>query len=115
MGLEFIRKAAPKYRKGLDRKRIQLGTPDLFMREPEAEPRRFAATIRPGQELITGEKLGVCLDGEQVLALRGLDPVAVFNSPPAELREALAESYGDACGSVEEIHEIASVAEIAVW
>ncbi|HEY6270451.1 MAG TPA: hypothetical protein VIX19_00480 [Terriglobales bacterium] len=114
MGIEFIRKAAPSFRKGLDRRRIELGTPKLFRQEPTCIPRAYAANIGSGQTVATGEKLGVRFDGEQVVALRGLDPVATFSSPPTELKDALRASHGEACGLVKEVHEIAQMVEIAV-
>lgn len=114
MGIDFIRRAAPSFHKGLDRRRVELATPTLFMQEPASAPRAYAANLRSGQTLTAGEKLGVRLDGKQVVALRGLDPVATFNSPPAELMVALQASHGEACGFVQEVHAIAQVAEITV-
>jgi hypothetical protein len=115
MGIEFIRKAAPAYRKGLDRRRVELSTPTLFTRQPDCAPRAFAARVHKGKTLTPGEKLGICLDGEQVTVLRGLDPVAVFTNPPAELKVALSDAHGEACGQVKEFHDIAGMAEISVW
>ena len=114
MGIEFVRKAAPSFRKGLDRMRIELATPTLFSREPACAPRAYAAKVRSGQTLTAGEMVGVRLDGEQILVLRGLDPVATFNSPPAELRDALSASHGEGFGLVQEVHDVASMAEITV-
>lgn len=115
MGLEFIRKAAPSYRKGLDRWRVELGTPHLFTRHPDSVPRAFAAKLHNGQKVAPGEKLGICLDGEQVTAWRGLDPVATLTNPPAELKHAISTSHGEACGQVQEVHDFAGIAEIAIW
>ena len=114
MGIDFIRKAARSYRKGLDRRRIELGTPHLFTRQPNAAPRAYAASVRPGQTLTPGEKLGIHLDGEQILVLRGLSPVATLTSPTLELKEALSAAHGEGCGEVQRVHQIASVAEITV-
>ncbi|MCC7428688.1 MAG: hypothetical protein IT557_17485 [Alphaproteobacteria bacterium] len=114
MGVDFIRKAAKSFHKGLDRSRIDLGTPDLFTRLPDCEPRTYAATIRSNQKLNRGEDLCVRLDGAAVVAQRGMEIVAQFESPPAELIDALKDSHGEACGTVREIHEIADTAEITV-
>ena len=43
-----------------------------------------------------------------------MDIVAEFDSPPAELVEALEESYGEGCGTVQEVYEIADTVEITV-
>lgn len=114
MGIDFIRKAAPSFRKGLDRMRIKLATPTLFTQQPESALRAYAANLRNDMTLTTGEKLGVRLDGQHVLALRGLDLVAIFNSPTPELKEALLSSHGEACGVVQAIHAIARIVEITV-
>lgn len=114
MGLDFIRRAARSFHKGLDHRRIELATPTLFMQQPSCAPRTYAASLRDGKTLTTGEKLGVRLDGQRVVAMRGLDPVATINSPPAELMNALSASHGEACGIVHQVHDIAQVAEISV-
>jgi hypothetical protein len=114
VGLDFIRTAARSFHKGLDRRRIELGTPSLFTQEPASAPRAYAATLRSGQTLTAGEKLGVRLDGESVVAMRGLDPVATFEKPSAELVKALSDSHGEACGVVQQVHDMACMAEINV-
>lgn len=114
MGIDFIRTAAPSFRKGLDRRRIELGTPTLFTQEPTSTPRAYAAQVRSDKTLAVGEKLGVSLDGENVLARRGLELVAVFKSPSADLKNALSASFGEACGTVQAVHSVARIAEITV-
>ena len=114
MGLDFIRKAAASYRKGLDRRRVELATPTLFTQEPGCAPRAYVARLRGGKRLAVGEKVGVRLIEHQVTACRGLDTVASFTSPPAELIEAITASGGEACGVVQQVHEAAEVAEITV-
>lgn len=114
MGIDFIRKAAPSFRKGLDRRRIELATPNLFTQQPTSAPRAYAAQLRGDKPLAVGEKLGVRLDGQNVLATRGLDLVAVFKSPTAELKSALSASFGEACGTVQAVHSAARIAEITV-
>jgi hypothetical protein len=114
MGVDFIRRAARSFHKGLDRRRIELASPTLFTQQPTAAPRIYAAHLCSGQALNTGEKLGVRLDGEKVLAMRGLDQVATITSPPAELVQALSIVHGEACGVVQQVHDMARMAEISV-
>jgi hypothetical protein len=114
MGLDFVRRAARSFHKGLDRRRIELGTPTLFTQEPTVVPRTYAASLRNGQTLKIGDKLGVHLDGDQVLAMRGLSTVATINAAPADLLNALSESHGEACGIVQQVYDIACVAEIQI-
>lgn len=110
-----MRKVAKSYHKSLDRRRAELGTSHLFARQPDCAPRAFAAKLREGQSVALGEKLSICLAGEQITALRGLDPVATLMDPPAELKNAISDSHGEACGQVREVHDIAGIAEIAIW
>ncbi len=114
MGTDFLRRCAPSFRKGLDRRRIELGTPDLFSRKLEGKPRAYAASVQGGVRLAQGDKLSVCLRGNHVVALRGLCPVAEISDPPAELVSGLTASFGEACGEVQIVHEMALIAEITV-
>ena len=114
MGIEWIRKIAPRYRKGLDRRRVELGTPGLFTQNPASTPRAYAASLCEGHTLRPGETVGIHLDGENVLALRGLTHVATFRNPNLSLKNALAKSHGEASGTVERSYELARVVEIAV-
>jgi hypothetical protein len=114
MGIDFIRKAAPSFRKGVDRRRIELATPTLFTQQTTSAPRAYAAQFRNDKTLEVGEKVSVRLDGQNVFALQGLDLVAVFKSPSADLKNALAASFGEASGTVQAVHSVARVAEIAV-
>lgn len=114
MGIDFIRRSAPTFRKGLDRRRIELGTPDLFSRKLEVKPRAYAASVQGDEWLAEGDKLCICLRGDQVLALRGLSPIASISNPPTDLIDGLKASFGEACGVVQVFHEIARVAEITI-
>lgn len=113
MGLDFISKTAKSFHKGVDQSRIDLHTPDLFTQHPDCEPRRYAASIRENRELVPGEDLFVRFHDGKIIAQRGMDIVAQFDAPPAELVEAI-KAYGEACGTVRKVHEIANTAEIAV-
>ena len=114
MGVDFIKRTARAFHKGLDRRRIEAAIPKLFTQQPTSIPRTYAAQLRGGQKLNTGERVGVRLDGEHVLALRGLDPVATINNPSAELVQALSAGHGEASGIVQQVHDMARMAEIFV-
>lgn len=114
MGLDFIRAAAKSFHKRLDQSRAELATPTLFTLDADRQPRTYAATARANSKLSVGEDLCVCFQHGRVVAQRGMEVVAVFESPPAEFIEALNASYGEAAGTVIEVHDIAATAEIAV-
>lgn len=112
MGVDFIRKTTHSFHKGLDRKRIELGTPDLFTQQPATVSRTYAANVREGVIVKIGDELIVRFDGEQVIAFRGLDPVATFIELPAEPVKALIASHGVACGVIQQVHAVARTVEL---
>ncbi len=114
MGGDLVKKAAPSFRKALDRGRIELGTPGLFTQEPAAQARSYAAHLADGKTTTKGEELGVHLHEEHVLVLRGLEAIGEIEAPPADLLTALQISFGDACARVVEVHDLAHVAEVVV-
>ena len=114
MGLDFVRKAAKPFNKGLDHSLVELATPGLFTVQPDCQPRSYAATIRSGKGLSCGEELNIRLSDGKVIAQKGIDTVAEIDSPPRDLMEALVKSYGVAQGKVQEVYETAETAEIAV-
>lgn len=114
MGADFIQRAAPTFDKGWDRGRIAMATADLFTRTPTTAARTAAADIVKGWSLKSGDCLTVELAGDRLVARQGLNEVAVFRNPPRELINAVRESCGVAKGTVEQVHEIAAVAEICL-
>jgi len=114
MGVDFIKKAATSFNKGLDKARTALSTPSLFRVQPGCVPQAYAVQLRGDKVLHSGEKLGVRLDGQNVLAMRGFELIGVFKNPTPEVRAALIESHGEAFGIVQTIHAIAGVAEVTI-
>lgn len=114
MGLDFIRKAAKPFHKGLDQSLVELATPDLFTVQPDCQPRTYAAAIRGGKALSCGEELNIRLSDGKVVAQKGIDTVAEIDSPPKDLVEALMKCHGVTQGKVQEVYEMADTAEIAV-
>ena len=115
MGVDFIEKAKRAFRKGLDQSRVELGTPHLFSRQPDEEPRSYSVSLRGKRRLKTNEEVGVRLrEGGEVVVMDGLDVIGEFNSPPEELVKALQASAGEGCGTVVKMHETAGVAEMSV-
>lgn len=115
MGVDFINKTKRSFKKALDKSRTELATPKLFSREADQQPRSYKARIQAGRMLCAADKVGVRLvEKDRVVAVDGFDVVAKLESPSHELVEALRASYGEACGTVLVVHELASVAEIEV-
>ena len=114
MGLDFIRKAGKSFRKNLDQSLVDLGTPNLFSREPNCQPRSYVAMVGAAVKLGIGEILSVRLCDGKIVAQKGMDIVAEFETPPEELLEAIRASWGEAYGTVQDVHDMANTAEITV-
>jgi hypothetical protein len=61
-----------------------------------------------------GEQVIVEIDAADLAARRGNTEVARFTAPPVELIRAVEASCGIAKGIVEQVHELACVAEISL-
>lgn len=114
MGTDFIEKATPSFKKSWDRARTALGTADLFTRTPDCAARTAAADILGDARLQVGDRLTVEAQNGALVARRGNRDVARFTSPAPELVKAVETSCGIAKGTVEQVHELAGVAEISL-
>jgi hypothetical protein len=114
MGLDFIKKAAPSFKKGIDRSRIALGTPGLFTKQPIEGARCYSAKLHVGMSAAVGDEVGVRLIDREVILLRGLTQLARLTNPPERLWQALVASFGEASGRVEETLEISRTIEVSI-
>ena len=114
MGLDFVRKAAPNFHKGIDRSRVALATPALFTRYPGCTPRAYSARVFQDAEPFVGESVGICLRDGEVLVMRGLNAIAVLRQPPTSLLEALTSSFGVGSGTIQEIQTLSKTAEVTI-
>jgi hypothetical protein len=114
VGADFIEKATPSFKKSWDRARVELATPDLFTKTPACAARTAVADIIAGQCLHVGEQVTVEIEAGGLVARRGNTEVARFTAPPAELMRAVESSCGIAKGTVEQVHDLADVAEISL-
>ena len=94
MGVDFIRKTAPSFKKSWAQHRQELETPDLFTAEPDCITNTAPADICDLARLSEGDTVTVQLiDDSRLVALRGLDEVASFNNPPEGLISAVRLAY----------------------
>ena len=91
-----------------------MATADLFTRQPECAARSVAAEITGNASLEVGERLTVEPDGEGPVARRGIVEVARFPNPSPALVKAVKSSCGVASGTVEDVHDLAGIAEISL-
>jgi len=114
MGLDFIRNAAPSFKKGIDRSRIALATPSFFTQQPVVGARFYSALLHPGESANVGEKFGVRMCDQRISLYRGLTQFAVLENPPASLVQAISDSFGEAYGTVEELLDEAELIEVSI-
>lgn len=114
MGSEWERKRAAGFRKRLDQKLIDLGTPDLFTQTPERAARVVAADIADGASVAAGENLVVQKIGTRLALMSGLHEVGQLSKPHPEIISAVEKSCGVAKAVVQVFHSEASMAEISI-
>jgi hypothetical protein len=114
VGADFIERISPSYRKSMDRARARLATSDLLANEEACAARTAVAEIVSGQSLRVGERITVEVEDGQLVGRRGLTEVARCMAPPLDLLQAVEDSCGIAKGTVEQVHDIAGVAEISL-
>lgn len=114
MGSEWERKRAQGFKKGLDKRLVELGTPNLFTQQPERAARTVAADIAEGTSVEEGQSLTVQKIGSRLAVMRGLQEIGELLNPPSEIISAIEGSFGVAKGIVRAFHEEAAVAEIAI-
>lgn len=112
MGADFYDKAAPSFKKGFDRARAALATPDLFTRQPECGAQSVAADILAPVNV--GEHLTIEREGAALVGLRGKKEVLRIKNPTSEQLKAIDASCGVAQGVVEQVYELAQVADISL-
>ncbi len=114
MGSEWERKRAEGFKKGLDKRLVELGTPNLFTQQPERAARIVAADIAAGLSVKEGQYLIVQKIGNRLAVMRGLQEIGELSNPPSEIIGAVERSFGMARGIIHAFHEEAAVAEISI-
>lgn len=114
MGSEFLKKTRKTHVKSLDKGRSRLGTPTLFTRTPQRQPRCAIAKIAANSNLHCGEKVIVQLKGNDLVAVKGNKFVAEFKNPPADIVAALKSGHGVAKGEVRRINSVSKTADISI-
>src|SRR4051794_6620286 len=99
MGADFVRKAAPSFRKSWDEARVALATDTLFTRTPDRVARSMDFDVTDDVELRRGDQVTVEKDGKDLVAKRGVKEVARSTSPPDGLVRAVEASCGIASGT----------------
>ena len=105
MGIDFIEKTAKSHRKGYDRAAAELATPTLFSKRVEPVRRLATGRLIGTKAAQLGETLVVERIGDETIASRGIDPVAVLDDDDGRIAEALNASGGVAGCEISEVFE----------
>ncbi len=114
MGTDFFQRARKTINAARDRDRELLAQETLFTRHPECA--RYAARARPrdGIILCKDEELLVEKCGGVLRATRGLDVVADFENPIAEMIGAVECAGGILAGKVVNVMDLINSVEIVL-
>jgi len=114
MGSEWERKRAEGFKKRLDKRLVELGTPNLFTQQPERAPRVSAADIADGALVRATQDIVIQKIGDRLAVMCGLQEVGQLSNPHPEIVSAVENSFGVARGIVQVFHQEASIAEISI-
>lgn len=112
MGVDFLESKAPAFRKGRDKARREMCTPDFFKVQPTMTPTIYIASLENGAHLQVGETLGMRLEDDAVVLRRGLQSVGRLDRPTDELKQNLALSYNECAGKVHAVHQLSNRIEV---
>ena len=114
MGLDFIRRAAPTFKKSWSGGASTLAQASLFTRYPECRSRSVVATIHDNSGIEAGAIYAVHVDGDALCLVRETAKVATSQTPPADLFSAIKQSGGCALGRVAQINPLSGTADVEI-
>lgn len=114
MGIEFLTRTRPTIRKHIDRKRVELATPDLFTQQPTNQPRCAMISLNKGTDVKEGDRLIIELGSTSITVRRENNFVGVYDNPNSEVLTNLSNSGGAAGGIVRRIMKLSGKAEVSL-
>ena len=114
MGLDYIRTTAPSFRRVLDRRLVEMRSPELFTRDMPIVSRTATADICSGAKVAAGEKVLLRVIKDTVIVQRANFVIAECLNPPAEFVTHLREGAGVAQGEIKSLQPISQTVEIGI-
>jgi hypothetical protein len=114
MGLDFIRRAAPSFKKSWDHGAEQLARADLLTRYPDSPARTCVAELIDPTNVQVDAVFLVQLIDDQLLLIDGLHKIGHIPNAPADLIKMLVQVGGCAKGRILRIHSLGGSADVAV-
>lgn len=112
MGVDFLESQAPVFRRGRDKTRRDMCTPDFFKVQPMLKPTTYVASLQNGSQLQVGDSVCMRLEGDAVVLRRGLLPIGSLDRPTAELKQNLELSFNECAGTVHAVHRLSNRIEV---
>ena len=113
MGLDFIRRAAPTFKKSWNRGAKELAQPTLFTRHPEHCGRTILADLNANTVMPVGREVVIqILNGEMCL-VDGLTSIGKVTQPPADLIQ-IVKDVGCAKGRIERTNALGGTVDVAI-
>lgn len=114
MGIEFLTRTRQTIRKHIDRKRVELATPDLFTQQPTDQPRCAMISLKQGVLVKEGERLIIELSKASITARRDNTVIGVYDNPNSGVLANLSNSGGTAGGVVRRVMKLSGKAEVSL-
>ncbi|MBY5903941.1 hypothetical protein HFO88_26865 [Rhizobium leguminosarum] len=114
MGIEFLTRTRTTIRKHIDRKRVELATPDLFTQEPTDQPRCAMISLRKGAVVKEGDRLIIELGKASITASRDNSVVGIYDNPNSDVLTNLSSGGGTAGGVVRRVMKLSGKAEVSL-
>lgn len=114
MGSDFLQRAGKTLKRSWDEGRAALARRDLISRDPNCAGRSVSADIECGATLVVGDTVTVQIEGDDLVARKGLAIVARRQRPSPEMAAAVMASCNVRYGTVEQVHDVAATVEITV-
>ncbi|WFU13036.1 hypothetical protein QA646_27145 (plasmid) [Rhizobium sp. CB3090] len=114
MGIEFLTRTRTTIRKHIDRKRVELATPDLFTQQPTDQPRCAMISLKKGAVVKEGDRLIIELSKASITVSSDNNVVGVYEKPSPEVLTNLSNSGGTAGGVVRRVMKLSGKAEVSL-
>ena len=111
MGLDFIRRTKPAFRKAWRKGWEELSTPNLLNRDTVPILRTIQATVID-PTVSEGEELLASRDGERLILMRALTRVGCVDHPPPDVLATLSENCGVLKATVDRLNSLSSTMEV---
>lgn len=112
MGVDFIRRATPNFRKSWNHGKHELSIPTLFTRAPDTQKRSLVAECSAINQMRTGSAITVVAEGDWLLTLSGTQPVGKIRSVPTDVMRRIQEAGGIAVATICDIHPLSETIDV---